>query len=66
MLLKMPWLALLALILVSGCAFSYGKDSWRGAIACVDITGPGFSWKCVEQSTVPPLPDGQYIPEPKP
>lgn len=59
---------MMAVLILSSCAFRYDKATggYTGAIACVDITGPGFSWKCNEGSKVPTLPDGQYVPEKKP
>lgn len=57
---------MMAVLILTACAMQYEKGKYTGAVACVDITGPGFSWKCVEQSKTPTLPDGQYIPEAKP
>ncbi len=58
-------LTLMLLSLLSGCAFRYDKQAggYTGAIGCVDVTGPGFTWKCTEQST-PTLPDSQKPPTP--
>lgn len=60
-------LVLMAVLLagLEGCAFRYNKQTggYEGAVACVNITGPGFSWTCTEQSTVPTLPDSQKLPE---
>ncbi len=56
------WAVLMVgVMLLSACAFRYDKATggYTGAVACVDITGPGFSWKCTEQSKVPTLPDSQ-------
>lgn len=53
------------LVWAFGCAVRYDKatGNYTGALACVNITGPGFSWTCAEQSKVPTLPDSQKVPE---
>lgn len=58
-------LAILSVLLLTSCAFRYDKQSggYTGAVACVDVTGPGFSWKCNEGSR-PTLPDSQKPPSP--
>ncbi len=58
-------LGLVLALALGGCAFRYDKQKggFAGAIGCVDVTGPGFTWKCTEQSR-PTLPDSQKPPTP--
>jgi len=59
-------LLLIALALVlGGCAFTYdgATGSYRGAVACVNISGPGISWTCPETLQAPTIPNP---PQPNP
>ncbi len=55
--------SIVLVVALTGCAFRYDKETggYAGAIGCVDVTGPGFTWKCTEQSR-PILPDSQKPP----
>lgn len=55
----MRWI-LLASVLLVGCSVRYGE--YRGAVGCVNVTGPGFSWQCPETLQAPALPDSQRPP----
>lgn len=53
-------LVLIALALVlGGCSFAYDRTtgSYRGALACVNITGPGLSWTCPDALQAPTVPN---------
>lgn len=52
------------LYLLSGCAFSYGKETgYKGVVGCVNLTGPGFSLACPEgELKAPTIPNN--VPQP--
>ncbi len=56
--------ALLALL--AGCAVRYDKGHGvYGAVACVNVTGPGFSWLCPDKLQVPQIPEAPQPSIPK-
>lgn len=56
--MRRPSVVLVALAyLLTACAVRYDKAGGvYGAVACVNVTGPGFSWQCPDKLQVPAIP----------